>query len=255
MTKVFNQNDIVKRLFRQIMKKILVIDDDKELCTLLDKFLSREGFEIEFEHDSEGGLEKALSGKFQAVVLDVMLPNKSGFDVLRSIRAASPVPVLMLTARGEEIDRIVGLEIGADDYLPKPFSTRELVARLNALFRRVELDAGDGKKAIAQNKIEIGDLEIIPEARLAKIKGEILEISTAEFDALLILTRSVGKAVSRDELAEAALGRELSPFDRSVDMLISRLRRKLGLYPDGSDRIRSIRNSGYLYVRPIENEF
>jgi DNA-binding response OmpR family regulator len=236
------------------MKNILIIDDDQELCGLLEKLLSREGFGVEFENNSEKGLSKAISNKFQAVVLDVMMPDKNGFEVLREIRAVSSVPVLMLTARGDEIDRVVGLEIGADDYLPKPFSTRELIARINALFRRMDLFSSHGKVADSVNKIEVGDLEIIVEARCVKLGGNILDISTAEFDALLVLARSAGQVISRDEIAEAALGRRLSLFDRSVDMLISRLRRKLGNYPNQTERIRSIRNAGYLFVPSIETK-
>lgn len=236
------------------MKNILIIDDDLELCGLLVKLLSREGFGVEFENNSENGLSKAVSNQFQVVVLDVMMPDKNGFEVLREIRAVSSVPVLMLTARGDEIDRVVGLEIGADDYLPKPFSTRELIARINALFRRMDLFSGNGKSADSINKIEkieIGDLEIIVEARAVKLSGNPLDISTAEFDALLVLARSAGRIVSRDEIADAALGRRLSLFDRSVDMLISRLRRKLGNYPNQTERIRSVRNAGYLFVPSI----
>lgn len=233
------------------MNRILIIDDDEDLCELISEYLTVEGFEVKAVHDGKSGLDVALAEDVELVILDVMLPKMNGFDVLRELRKTSTLPVLMLTARGDEIDRVVGLEIGADDYLPKPFSTRELIARINALFRRMDLFSGNGKSADSINKIEkieIGDLEIIVEARAIKLGGNPLDISTAEFDALLVLARSAGRIVSRVEIADAALGRRLSLFDRSVDMLISRLRRKLGNYPNQTERIRSVRNAGYLFV-------
>ncbi len=234
------------------MKRILIIDDDAELCDLLTKFLARESLTAETVHNGETGLARALTGDYQLVILDVMLPDTSGFEVLRRIRAVSQIPVVMLTAKGEEIDRVIGLEIGADDYLPKPFSPRELVARLNAVWRRYEMPP-----AVQQNApeiISIGDLTIEIEARTVRVGGQPIEMTTAEFDVLLVLGRAAGRVVLREEIARAALGRSLAPFDRSVDMIVSKIRRKLGRFRNDAERIRAVRNSGYIYARPSQND-
>lgn len=234
------------------MKKILIIDDDIELCALLEKLLGRENFLPTAAHSGESGLTQCLSGEFELVILDVMLPDISGFDVLRRIRAESGIPIIMLTAKGEEIDRVIGLEIGADDYLPKPFSSRELIARLNAVLRRYEIVQAsvDADNANAPKIHKVGDLTVEIEARTVRVGGRIIELTTAEFDVLLVLVRAVGKIVLREEIAVAALGKKLAPFDRSVDMIVSKIRRKLGRLDDGIERIRSIRNAGYIYARP-----
>jgi two-component system, OmpR family, response regulator CpxR len=229
------------------MKQILIIDDDVEMCGLLATFLTRENFEVETVHNGEKGLAKVSLQKFHFVILDVMLPDTSGFEVLRKIRIISSVPVLMLTAKGDEIDRIIGLEIGADDYLPKPFSPRELVARMQAVLRRIEISEHPKKEET--EKLIAGDLKIEIESRMVFISGKIVELTTAEFDVLSVLVRSAGKIVSRETLAKDGMDKRLSVFDRSIDMIISKIRQKIGRYDNGSDRIRAVRNGGYLYTK------
>jgi two-component system response regulator CpxR len=227
------------------MNKILIIDDDEELCELVAEYLTVEGFETNAVHDGETGLQTALTGDYDMAVLDVMLPKMNGFDVLRSLRASSRLPVLMLTARGDDMERIVGLEIGADDYLAKPFNPRELVARLRAILRRTEPTDSDGK---ASDKIAVGDLEFSNSSRTAWIDGEEVSLTSVEFDLLANLVAEAGHVVRKDDLSEAVLERKLSPYDRSLDMHISNLRKKLGARPDGSERIKTIRSVGYIYT-------
>ena len=227
------------------MNKILIIDDDEELCELVAEYLTVEGFETEAVHDGESGLNAALSAQYDMAVLDVMLPKMNGFDVLRSLRASSKLPVLMLTARGDDMERIVGLEIGADDYLAKPFNPRELVARLRAILRRTETPETDGK---ASEKVAVGDLELSRSSRTAWIDGDEVSLTSVEFDLLANLVAEAGNVVRKDDLSEAVLERKLSPYDRSLDMHISNLRKKLGARPDGSDRIKTIRSVGYIYT-------
>lgn len=232
------------------MKRVLIIDDDVELCGLLAKLLAREGFAPAAQHTAQAGVTDALSGEFEIVILDVMLPNASGFDVLRQIRNFSSVPVIMLTARDEEIDRVIGLEIGADDYLPKPFSSRELIARINAVLRRTLPENGQ----IETKRLTVSDLTIDPASRTVLLDSRPVEMTTAEFDILHTLARAAGRVVDREEIAKIALGRSLSPFDRSVDMLVSKIRRKLGPYSDGSERIKAIRSAGYLYSARVSEQ-
>ncbi len=237
------------------MHRILVIDDDVELCELLTDYLTPEGFQVETVNDGEQGAGRALSGEHALVVLDVMLPGMSGFDVLRRIRAGSDVPVLMLTARGDDVDRIVGLEMGADDYLPKPFNPRELVARIRAIQRRVEpsrirdADAGKGVETLV-----VGDVQLNPGARMVLQEGHPVELTSVEFALLEVLLRSSGQVVTREELAKDVLGRRLSPYDRSIDVHISSLRRKLGHQLGGTERIKTVRGVGYLYALPPRRE-
>lgn len=226
------------------MSKILIVDDDDELCELVSEYLGAEGFETECAHDGESGLKRALSHEHEMVVLDVMLPKMGGFDVLRNLRKESQLPVLMLTARGEETERIVGLEIGADDYLPKPFNPRELLARLKAVLRRT---SGESTAGLPENII-VGDLELSPASRSARLSGEELPLTSVEFDLLAALIREAGNVVKREDLSEKVLERELSPYDRSLDMHISNLRKKLGQRADGSDRIKTVRSVGYIYT-------
>lgn len=232
------------------MNQILLIDDDEELCELVSEYLTVEGFETEAVHDGASGLEKARSGKYDLITLDVMLPKMNGFDVLRSLRETSKVPVLMLTARGDDMERIVGLEIGADDYLPKPFNPRELVARIRAILRR--MTETDEVSPISNEKIQVEDIEISIAARSAKRNGEDLGLTAVEFDLLVALLREAGKVVKKEDLSETVLDRKLSPYDRSLDMHISNLRKKLGERADGEDRIKTIRSVGYIYT---VNEF
>jgi two-component system response regulator CpxR len=228
--------------------RILVIDDDVELCELLADYLGQEGFVVEAANDAASGLESALSGKFSLVVLDVMLPGMSGFEVLRRVRERSRVPVLMLTARGEEVDRIVGLEMGADDYLPKPFNPRELVARIRAVQRRASNPAETAEPAGAVERVlSVGDVELDPGTRLVRRDGESVELTSVEFSLLEILLQRAGQVVPRDELAQTVLGRELSAYDRSIDVHMSSLRRKLGHRVGELERIRTVRGVGYLY--------
>lgn len=227
------------------MSKVLIIDDDEELCELVSEYLTVEGFETECVHDGEGGLKKAISGDYDMAILDVMLPKMNGFDVLRNLREKSALPVIMLTARGEDMERIVGLEIGADDYLPKPFNPRELVARLRAILRRVNNE--DGDDAVAE-KLRAEDLEISASSRSAKLDGVEVGLTSVEFDLLTALVREAGKIVKKEDLSENVLERSLSPYDRSLDMHISNLRKKLGLRSDGSERIKTVRSVGYIYT-------
>jgi two-component system, OmpR family, response regulator CpxR len=226
------------------MNQILLIDDDEELCELVSEFLTGDGFEVEAVHDGAEGLEKAVSGNFDLAILDVMLPKMNGFDVLRNLREKSRLPVLMLTARGDDAERIVGLEIGADDYLPKPFNPRELVARIRAILRRIS----ENGERIAGERIEVEDVEVSIAARSAKRGGEDLNLTAVEFDLLAALLREAGKVVKKEDLSETVLDRKLSPFDRSLDMHISNLRKKLGDRAGGEERIKTIRSVGYIYT-------
>jgi DNA-binding response OmpR family regulator len=229
------------------MGRILIVDDDVELCNLISQFLEPEGFVIEAEHDGARAVERALTEPHDLVVLDVMLPGMNGFEVLRRIRAQSGVPILMLTARGEDVDRIIGLEIGADDYLPKPFNPRELVARIRAILRRASPDAGN-EPATRRIKLAVGDIELDGGARLVRCAGKDVNLTTVEFDLLRALMEMAGRAVTREELTKAVLGRAFSTFDRSIDTHVSNLRRKLGPDRHGAERIKTVRNVGYLYA-------
>lgn len=231
------------------MNHILVIDDDIELCELLTDYLQPEGFHIETVNQSELGIDRALSGEHSLVVLDVMLPKMSGFEVLRRIRASSNIPVLMLTARGEEIDRIVGLEMGADDYLPKPFSPRELVARLRAIARRTESTVQNLEGKSSEEVLAVGDLVLETRTRVVRKEGKEVAVTAAEFSLLQELLRMAGQVVGREELAENVLGRKLSMFDRSIDVHVASLRRKLGHESHGMERIKTIRSVGYMYTK------
>ena len=227
------------------MNKVLIIDDDEELCELVSEYLSVEGFETESVHDGESGLEKALAGEYDLAILDVMLPKMNGFEVLRNLRDKSKLPVLMLTARGDDMERIVGLEIGADDYLPKPFNPRELVARLRAILRRAAPEDGDHAAA---EKVNVDDIELSPSSRSVQRGGEEVTLTSVEFDLLAALLQDAGTIVKKDDLSEKVLDRRLSPYDRSLDMHISNLRKKLGPRIDGSERIKTVRSVGYIYT-------
>ncbi len=232
------------------MARLLVIDDDDELGELLGTYLGAEGFEVELVHDGHTGLARALEGGFDLIVLDVMLPGQNGFDVLRALRKSSRVPVLMLTARGEDVDRIVGLELGADDYLPKPFNPRELVARIRAIRRRLD-DA-----PVAPQPLSVGAVTLDPATHVVTVHDDPVALTTAEFAILEILLRQAGHVVTRETLCEEALERAFSPFDRSIDVHVSNLRKKLsGALAAGAsedapaeDPIRTVRGTGYLYA-------
>lgn len=225
---------------------VLIIDDDPELCSLLGEFLRREGFEVEFAHDGNKGYDAAVSGRPAIVVLDVMLPGADGFTVLKRIREKSRVPVLMLTARGEDVDRIVGLEMGADDYLAKPFNPRELSARLRAILRRLE-----GDPEPAQGSLIVNGVTLDPSTRAVTCDGQQVDLTTYEFDILRQLMRAAGRVLSRDDLMEHLYQRKATPFDRSIDVHMSHLRRKL---ETSRPLIKTIRGVGYQFLRSPRDE-
>ena len=220
---------------------LLIVDDDQELCSLLIEYLTPEGFAVELVGSGMAALERLANFSPDLIVLDVMLPELSGFEVLRRIRATSAVPVIMLTARGEEVDRVVGLEMGADDYLSKPFSPRELVARIKAVLRRSAGEAGAASSAIS---VQWGPLRIDLRARCATVNDQDLELTGAEMRILEQLMRADAKTVTRDELMTQALGRRLLPTDRSLDTHVSNLRRKLAKYTERVS-VQSVRGTGY----------
>jgi len=226
-------------------RRVLVVDDDIELCALVSEFLRREGIDVEAVHDGEQGLRTALAGSHDAIILDVMLPGIAGFDVLRKLREQKRTPVLMLTARGDHVDRVVGLEMGADDYIPKPFDPRELVARIRAVLRRATASAGPAPNP---DVIEVGELRVDLGSRDAWYAGRALRLTAVEFDLLVALMRSAGRYMTREQLAKIALGRDVDPLDRVIDVHISNLRRKLGS-DEGASIIRTVRSSGYLLMR------
>ncbi|HKX30304.1 MAG TPA: response regulator transcription factor [Blastocatellia bacterium] len=237
------------------MHRVLIIDDDVELCELLKEFLSSEGFATDSVHDGEAGVTAATTGDYELMVLDVMLPRLSGFEVLRRIRQGGPWPVLMLTARGEDVDRIVGLELGADDYLPKPFNPRELVARIRAILRRSQAAASG---TVSREKLLVGDVELDKATYQVNCGGVPIELTNVEFELLDLLLRSAGRVITREELVKSVLGREFSPLDRSIDMHVSNLRKKLGhevpIAGKSVERIRSIRGVGYVYAAASGDE-
>ena len=231
------------------MESILVIDDDAELCALVGEYLQAEGFVVECVHDGEAGLRRVAGGGYLLAVLDVMLPGINGFEVLRRIRATSKLPVLLLTARGEDVDRIVGLEIGADDYLPKPFNPRELVARIRAILRRTR---SDGKPAPpAPEIVRVGEVELDPATRIVLRDGKPVDLTSVEFNLLEVLLREAGRVVPRERLVNAVLSRKFSPFDRSIDMHVSKVRKKLG-DTENDEHIKTVRGVGYIFARPRE---
>jgi two-component system response regulator CpxR len=233
-------------------KQILMIDDDVKLCRLVKDYLSPFGFSVESAHTGIDGLETLKAKDFDAVILDLMLPGLDGISVIKQIRTFSNVPVLMLTALGDESDRIVGLEVGADDYLPKTFSTREILARLRAVTRRSELN-----KAQASNLpdiITVGDLSIDAARREVVRNGQPVALTALEFDLLLSLARSAGRVLDRDRLLDEIAGRQYDVFDRSIDVHISLLRRKLGDDPKDPRYIRTVRSVGYMLMPKLENE-
>ncbi len=241
-------------------RTILIIDDDRELCDLVGELLRTEGFDVEAHHTGAGAVDLAASGRHALVILDVMLPVQNGFEILRALRARSAVPVILLTARGEDVDRIVGLEIGADDYLPKPFNSRELTARIHAVLRRMQPREQD-----LLPRLVVGDVTIDPATRTVAKDDSPVAFTTVEFDLLHLLLSSAGRVVNREEISQRVLGRAFDPFDRSIDVHIGKIRRKLGDPstssgssraqsrddpPDGEGRIKTIRGVGYIYAQP-----
>ncbi len=222
------------------MEDILLIDDDVELCSMLTEYLGRYGFRVTAVHQGDSGLKAALEKNHALVLLDVMLPGMDGFEVLRRLRGESSVSVLLLTARGEDVDRIVGLEIGADDYLSKPFNPRELLARIRAILRRSQSAAPTPEQTV----LRVEGLELNRAARTVTQDGRKIDLTDVEFALLEALMRAPGKVVAREEISESVLGRKFHPFDRSLDMHVSRLRRKLG-EQGGEERVKTIRGVGY----------
>jgi DNA-binding response OmpR family regulator len=230
--------------------RLLIVDDDPDLCELVQRYLAAEGFVISVVHTGAQGTQAGISGNYDLIVLDVMLPDIKGFEVLRELRAHARTPVLMLTAKGDEFDRVLGLQMGADDYLAKPFSPRELIARIGAILRRSgwQSEQGSPQRPLS---IRSGDLELDLAGRSASRSGKYLHLTSAEFDLLHAFLESPGAVLSRDALAERVLGRKFSPFDRSIDLHVSNLRQKLGPQTNGGERIRSVRGIGYLYAWPL----
>ncbi len=226
------------------MTRVLLVDDDLDLTTMLSQYLSREGLEVDTVYDGEAGVTRATSGDYAIVVLDIMMPRLSGIEALRRIRATSKVPVLMLTARGDNIDRIVGLDMGADDYVPKPCTPGELVARIRAILRRTEGREPAGG-ATMPRVLEAGKLMLWPGSRRATWCGQPLDLTGTEFSLLEVLARHAGQLVSKQDISLQAFGRSLGRFDRRIDVHISSIRQKLGARPDGQSWIQSVRGLGY----------
>lgn len=229
--------------------RILVVDDDVKLCRLIRDYLEPLGYQVSAAHTGPEGLEIALRERFAAMILDVMLPGMDGFDVLRRLRASSSVPVLMLTGRGEEPDRIVGLELGADDYLPKTFSTRELLARLRAVIRR-SMTTSEELREKPSEPITVADLRVELDSRSATLKGEPLQLTAVEFDLLSSLAKSVGRVKTREQLLLEVADRNFDVFDRSIDVHISSIRKKLGDDPKSPRFIVTVRSVGYMMRKP-----
>jgi len=228
-------------------QRILVIDDDRKLCRLIGDYLTPLGYAVEAVHTGPEGVERATAEAWHAVILDLMLPGMDGFEVLKHIRRTSDVPVLMLTARGDEADRIVGLEIGADDYLPKTFSTRELLARLRAVTRRTVRKQADGD---TPEEFVVGPLRVIPDTRTAVLGDQPLSLTPVEFDLLASLAKAKGRVKGRESLLDECRERDYDVFDRSIDVHISALRKKLGDDPKEPRFIRTLRGAGYMLINP-----
>ncbi|SQH74809.1 DNA-binding response regulator in two-component regulatory system with CpxA [Shewanella benthica] len=226
------------------MNHLLLIDDDLGLSELLAQLLELEGFELTLAHDGQSGLELALDKDYDLILLDVMLPKLNGFEVLKSLRANKQTPVLMLTARGDEIDRVVGLEIGADDYLPKPFNDRELVARIKAIIRRSHILPNDKQPSV----YEYGDITLDPSRQEVYCQEQLLILTGTEFSLLFEMVQNSGDLISKESLSEKVLNKKLMPFDRSLDMHLSNLRKKLPERMDGRPRVKTIRGKGYIWL-------
>lgn len=231
------------------LTRLLVIDDDVKFASLLRDYLEPLGYAVDLIHNGKDGLGQAVQGGYAAVILDVMLPGMNGFDVLREIRKQSSVPVLMLTALGDEPDRIAGLEVGADDYLPKTFSTRELLARLRAVLRRSFMTAQHQKES-REATVSVGELWIDPSARSASMRGKAVPLTAIEYDILLSLARAVGRVKTREQLLLEVAERDFEAFDRSVDVHVSSLRKKLGDDPKNPRYIETVRSVGYRMKKP-----
>jgi DNA-binding response OmpR family regulator len=228
------------------MGKVLLIDDDIELVGMFQEYLEQEGFEVGAVHDGESGAAEALSGQYAIAILDVMMPRMNGLEALRRIRVGSRMPILMLTARGDDTDRIVGLELGADDYVTKPCTPRELTARIRAILRRTQVAPADPGQAA---QISVGLLTMWPEQRRATWAGAVLELTSTEFNLLEVLARHAGRPVSKNTLSEQGLGRPMARFDRNIDVHLSSLRHKLGTLADGRSCLQTVYRLGYQLIR------
>jgi two-component system, OmpR family, response regulator len=231
------------------MARLLLVDDDIELTSMLGEYLSQEGFEVDAVHDGFTGARQAFDGDYTLVVLDSMLPRVGGEEVLRRIRVRSQLPVLMLTARGDDDARIAGLELGADDYVAKPCTPREITARVRSILRRIQPSLPPVAQPLAV--VRAGALAMWPEQRRAEWHGQPLVLTPTEFNLLEVLAAQAGQIVAKEELSRRALGREIGRFDRSIDVHVCALRHKLGALADGSSRIRSVRGMGYQLVREL----
>jgi two-component system OmpR family response regulator/two-component system response regulator CpxR len=229
-----------------VMSKVLLIDDDVELVSMFQEYLEQEGFEVKTAHDGEAGTAAALTGQYAIAILDVMMPRMNGLETLRRIRAASRMPILMLTARGDDTDRIVGLELGADDYVTKPCTPRELTARIRAILRRT---AGTPMDQLASAPLVVGQLTMWPEQRRAAWAGATVELTSTEFNLLEVLARHAGKPVSKNTLSEQGLGRPMARFDRNIDVHLSSLRHKLGTLADGRSCLQTVYRMGYQLIK------
>ena len=225
-------------------ERILLVDDDVELVEMVRDYLTQEGFEVTMVHDGAAGVREALSGRYAIAVVDVMMPGINGIEVLRRIRHDSTMPVVMLTARGDDTDRIVGLELGADDYVPKPCTARELTARIRAILKRV-----GGTKDGTSGSIKVGTLVVWPERRKAEWEGKPVELTSTEFNLLEVLARNAGQVVSKIDMSAQALGRPLMRFDRSIDVHMSSIRQKLGVLADGRSCIQTVVRKGYMLIK------
>jgi DNA-binding response OmpR family regulator len=228
-----------------IMTAVLLIDDDIEFVALLKEYLQREGFDVAAAYDGESGAQEMLSGAYSIAVLDVMMPRISGMDVLRRVRKTSALPVLMLTAKGDDTDRVVGLELGADDYVSKPCTPRELTARLRAILRRTESSTSYGNR----KSLVVGALVMWPEQRRAEWQAERLPLTSTEYSLLEVLARNAGHTVSKTELSEHGLGRPLARFDRSIEVHLSSIRHKIGALSDGRSCIQTVFRKGYQLIK------
>ncbi|MBA5603879.1 response regulator transcription factor [Duganella sp. FT3S] len=229
------------------MSKVLLIDDDVELIGMFQEYLEQEGFDVKAVHDGEAGTAEALTGLYAIAILDVMMPRMNGLETLRRIRTSSQLPILMLTARGDDTDRIVGLELGADDYVAKPCTPRELTARIRAILRRAQAVPADASGGLAT--LTVGQLTMWPEQRRAAWAGVKLQLTSTEFNLLEVLARNAGRPVSKNTLSEQGLGRPMARFDRNIDVHLSSLRHKLGTIADGRSCLQTVYRQGYQLIK------
>jgi len=226
--------------------KLLMIDDDTGLCELLSEYLSAQGFTVECVHDGAEGLKQAIKQNYELILLDVMLPSMDGFEVLKQLRQHKLTPVIMLTAKGEDFDRIFGLELGADDYIPKPFNHRELLARVKAITRRIEhINSLSSQQT---SSLSVNSINVNFATREASVKDNVLSLTGTEYEILAMLVQHAGEVISKEQISEQVLGRRLAPFDRSIDMHVSNIRKKIAEHVS-NERIKTMRGSGYVLIQ------